>query len=446
MKYLKITNKGELDVRLILLMGATTKFDDDTKVGKFGTGLKYAVSYLLRNEVPFRLFSGEKEVFFNVEQNQIGENTFNEIYVNGTSMNITTHYGHQWKAWEAIREIWCNAKDEGEADVKNVMEAKNDIGVAGLTTIYIGLTKEIKEVTDKWDDYFLNSTALYEDDKVAIYPNTGTHLKIYKNGILIENSEVYKSLFVYDLKHAEINELRQYMGYHRMEIGQALVGSSKAVISLLIDAIRKETSDNKQNLFEVDLDWDYLVPDKKKAKEIFGGYLFLHPDSNISLSGKSVKVNKTLFELLKRVGLPCEKVTKLYGGAYGGVGLGFNANGEIKYKEIANDTLKPKIESIMNKYGLTIPYMFAVPKGCSFEIFISPKGTLILNADLDRLSDKDLEATVLVGLFHTKQGNLYNAFKRLIKFVMAKTYFRNLLFGKDETVVEKQSDDLDLGF
>src|ERR1041385_3308760 len=124
MKYLKISNKGELDTRLIFLMGGTTKENDPTKIGTFGTGLKYAISFLIRNNIEFKLFCGEQEVVFNTESQEIGDNSFDEIYCNGKSMNITTHYGHQWVAWEALREIWCNAKDEGSEE-KKVVNDKN---------------------------------------------------------------------------------------------------------------------------------------------------------------------------------------------------------------------------------------------------------------------------------------------------------------------------------
>ena len=48
MKYLKIQNKGELDIRLVALMGGSTKTNDRYKIGKFGTGLKYTLAFLFR--------------------------------------------------------------------------------------------------------------------------------------------------------------------------------------------------------------------------------------------------------------------------------------------------------------------------------------------------------------------------------------------------------------
>ena len=44
MKYLKIRNRGELDIRLVSLMGGTTISGNSYKIGRFGTGLKYSLA------------------------------------------------------------------------------------------------------------------------------------------------------------------------------------------------------------------------------------------------------------------------------------------------------------------------------------------------------------------------------------------------------------------
>lgn len=441
MKYLKIVNNGEIDVRLISLMGATTKANDDKLIGKFGTGLKYAITYFLRNSINFKMFTGTKEIKFEVIDKNISENVFGEIFMDGVSMNITTHYGHQWEAWEALREIWCNAKDEGGEMVLKIDDAKREtIGTEGTTTFYIEMTKEVSAVQKKWQEYFLKATPIFEDENSAIYLNTGEYLKIYKNGVLIENQETYKSLFVYDIKEAELNELRQYRGYSRVDLGKSILSSNKEVISLLMACIKDEKN---KDMFEVKLDWDYLTFDKAKVKKIFSGYLFLHPDSTVPLSNKSVKVNISLFNLLKKSGLSCENIKQSYGGSYGGGGIGFNAHAEVKYKEISNDDLRTKISNIMYEYSSQLNFAIAVPTKGSFEVMVTGNNEVVFNADLDKLSDKDLKATVLVALFHANQGNLYKALKRLIKFIMGKPFFRDLLFGKDDKI---SIDNNDIGF
>ena len=59
MRYLKIQNNGLLDIRLVALMGGTTKSKDTFKIGQFGTGLKYTLAFLYRNNIDFKVFVGQ---------------------------------------------------------------------------------------------------------------------------------------------------------------------------------------------------------------------------------------------------------------------------------------------------------------------------------------------------------------------------------------------------
>lgn len=47
--YLKIENEGTVPVEAFTLIGASSKRDDSSKIGMFGSGNKYALAYLLRN-------------------------------------------------------------------------------------------------------------------------------------------------------------------------------------------------------------------------------------------------------------------------------------------------------------------------------------------------------------------------------------------------------------
>ena len=59
--YLKISNKGNIDINAFRLMGASTKRGSD-KIGFFGSGLKYGISTLLREGIGLRVFSGIEEI------------------------------------------------------------------------------------------------------------------------------------------------------------------------------------------------------------------------------------------------------------------------------------------------------------------------------------------------------------------------------------------------
>ena len=79
MKYLRIANNGELDMRLVSLMGGTTKNRDEYKIGQFGSGLKYTLAYLLRRNLVFKIFIGEEAVKIGLETEVIRGEEFEII-------------------------------------------------------------------------------------------------------------------------------------------------------------------------------------------------------------------------------------------------------------------------------------------------------------------------------------------------------------------------------
>ena len=395
-------------------------------MGQFGTGLKYAISYLVRTENRFKLFIGQDEIIFESKDEIIGDQQFKEIYFNGKSMGITTRYGYQWAAWEILREIWCNAKDEG-CETKELIITETPTGINNETTFYIELTEDIEEVVSKWGEHFLEDTPIYEDENIGIYPNPGTELKIYKNRILIKADKWNKSKFIYDIKKANLNELRQYMGFAQHEIATGLLHSSKEVIELILTDFKNyHHSDN----IEFKLDFTYTQYDETLVKELFDGHLFLHPESERKSGGKSIQVNKSLFELLQKCGLPTETIYKQNGRSYGGSGFGIDEENDIIYSEITDKELEKRIESIAARYGVELFYELVQPKDSDFEILINHDQHVFFSYDLKNQSDADLEAIVLIAIFQQSDGNIFKALKRLIKFARSNKAFKKIFFGE----------------
>ena len=225
MRYLKISNSGELDVRLIALMGGTTKSNNKFKIGQFGTGLKYTLSWLFRNNVDFKLFVGEKEVKLTTEKEEIKDEVFEIICIDGQRTSITTGMGKDWKAWMILREIWCNALDEG-SEHKSFIDHGQEatmVGEAERTTFYIQISSDIQEILDAWDIYFLprDLKPVFENETVKLY-TPGPHLLMYKNGVLIHENRSVSAVFRYDILNAEINEMREYKHSPSMDISKAV--------------------------------------------------------------------------------------------------------------------------------------------------------------------------------------------------------------------------------
>lgn len=239
MKYLKIQNNGELDIRLVALIGGTTKGNDKFKIGQFGTGLKYTLAWLFRNNMDFAIFSGDKRIQVGIKKETIRDDVFEIICINGQRTSITTLMGLEWKAWMIIREIWCNALDEGGA-LKLVVE--NDLaGEEGKTTFYIQINSDIQEVLGEWDKHFISESEepIFQNENFRLY-HPAPNLCIYKNGVLVYENVSVKSVFRYDILNAQINELREYRMSPSFDISSAIKQLNPTGIKYFLDNVTTE--------------------------------------------------------------------------------------------------------------------------------------------------------------------------------------------------------------
>lgn len=105
-------NKGELDLRAIRTFGISAKTNNDA-IGFFGTGMKYAIAIFLREGFTVNLYTGGDCYEFRKKKISMREKDFEMITMNGEEMPFTTHLGVNWSSWQAFREFYCNALDEG---------------------------------------------------------------------------------------------------------------------------------------------------------------------------------------------------------------------------------------------------------------------------------------------------------------------------------------------
>lgn len=283
MKYLKIKNNGELDIRLVSLMGGTTKANDKYKIGQFGTGLKYVLSYLVRNNIDFKIFVGTEQVNIETKTEVIREQEFEIIYINGERSSITSGMGQEWLAWMIIREIWCNALDEGGSERGVTTETT---GTDNSTTFYIQAVPQIQEVIDNWQSYFIhNLTPLYECDEFAIYPG-GKELRLYKQGVLIYESADVHALFHYDFRNATINELRQYQGSRSMDIWNCWCKSPVKITSYILENCTDQHWEGK----EMDMAWSFTTLGDG-WKEAIGNAKIIHQEALDTIRARDLKID-----------------------------------------------------------------------------------------------------------------------------------------------------------
>lgn len=209
--YLEIKSFGHIDVEAFTLIGASTKRNDESLIGFYGSGNKHAVATLLNKGIDFKVFSGENEIKFSTQPKEFRGKNFDVILVNGQETSLTvTMGGNDWdSAFAPIREIYSNAMDEDkDATLKAVSEVTPE---HGYTKFFIEMTKDVKHFYDNVHLYFCNHNpkVLYSDVYNSIFSNTDSgNIRVFRRGILSHFDDKKKSLFHYNLHDIDINESR----------------------------------------------------------------------------------------------------------------------------------------------------------------------------------------------------------------------------------------------
>lgn len=257
MKYIiKIQNKNEIDTSALTLIGASSKREDDTKIGFFGSGNKYAIATLLRLGIKFEIYSGLKKINIATKPIMFKEQVFEQILIDGRETSMTTSMGIDWEAWFAIREFYSNAIDEGE---KKLELTDNVVGEEGKTNIYIWVDEQLNDFFKNINKYFLVSKKPIETvntsyGTVSFYENDSDEFIAYRKNIRIYPVNEIKSLYHYNFSSIEINESRTYKYDHQIKerIASALaVSKDKKIISNYMR--------NWKGSFEEKAMWEYVA-------------------------------------------------------------------------------------------------------------------------------------------------------------------------------------------
>jgi hypothetical protein len=207
-------NPGLIPLDAIRLMGASVKLEG--AFGRFGTGFKYAVATILRGGGTVRVWRGAEELDFFARDVDIRGTTFQEVWLDrvldkavdlheATPLGFTTQLGKDWEPWMALRELACNARDEG-GDFKVIeVEAVPPCFSAkdGETVICVDWAEMDEAACSDGDKggahVFVSGELLHEERGVRVHAGVSEYL--YHRGV-----RVWKlpkpSTFTYDIVSA----------------------------------------------------------------------------------------------------------------------------------------------------------------------------------------------------------------------------------------------------
>lgn len=335
--YLRIANKGEIELAALFLIGASTKEGDSSKIGFFGSGNKYAIATLLRKHIGLRIFSGTREVVLATKHVDFRGEAFDQILIDDAPTSFTTRMGPTWETWFALREFICNAIDEGGFEFGLTADAQ---GTEGETAIFVDYAPEVARFFGNIDDYIFLGEPVFEADskygKVAITNAEAPSLNVYRKGVCVTPTERRtKGLFHYNFAEIDINESRVFIYEYqvRERIAWALSQAPTEIVQRFVDSV------SDQGTAEYRADWsDVTAPFSSAWEEVLRDAMIIRED---------LAHFAPIDDILNAIILPDDLVKKLEKQwptlhVWGAVGAQYR---EVEYEGDAIERARAEVES-----------------------------------------------------------------------------------------------------
>lgn len=388
--YAKFENKGEIDINAFRLLGASTKEEDESKIGFWGSGLKYALAILLRNNIDIKCYSGNKEIKIGTRKTKMRGETYEVITINGTPTSITTQMGKDWELWFAVREIYSNLLDEGGCgvDVSDMVQ-----GVTGKTSLFIEMTDEIKDIFDNFEYYFgSNREVKYDLGEYKIY-NKLRGL-IYRMGIKVGQED--NLLYDYEIPDIKINESRVIPSSFYLDQQLSKIWHEEANTEM-IGRLVKEDCYEKNNM-----DWDWSNSFNDNWLTYLTGKTIIPREA----AGFFVDdMSKAHFVLPTNI---CSRLFQQFGNKLNIKGYN-DTNQEVFSKEVEiSEIEKQRIDGLKNKIGVKFPAIdrmeVIVSKLSVEELGTIIDGKIVLNENILSKGDDIIMETLVEEFIHMSSG------------------------------------------
>lgn len=234
--------------------------EGDNPIGRFGTGLKYAVAVILRNGGTIRIHRKGREYEFYVHKTKFRGKEFDLVAIRARGilgsfalykkLSYTTELGRDWDLWQAYRELESNTRDErGRTEVGDHVEKH----VPGHSTITVYCDGFVDQLEDS--KVFLDTSGrelIYENDLLKMYEGHSSY--IYSQGIRVLEPR-FPTMYTYDFKPGKVTLTEDRTAkYEYLLYGQlASMFMNEITDQEILDSILIKNTNNKNFLENYDL-------------------------------------------------------------------------------------------------------------------------------------------------------------------------------------------------
>lgn len=203
-------NEGEMPIEALNTFGLSVK-ETDNPIGRFGTGLKYAIATIVRGGGSVRINSGLRRIEIVTEEREIRGQIAEFVLGRPESepafeLGFTSDLGRDWQPWAAFRELWCNALDEG-GDCRST--DVDPLPQPGWTTVQVDWPAMDRAFENR-DDFVIDparSQPLEVIDNVEVH--RGSTRFVFHRGIRIHELKKPISHRINILRWVDLTEDRQ---------------------------------------------------------------------------------------------------------------------------------------------------------------------------------------------------------------------------------------------
>lgn len=229
MKYIKVTNIADEVSRLKLeKLGFSTKRDDDSTIGQFGSGIKFAPISAIRKGIEF-IFTGNDSkgsyvLNYIVKDDEGVPSIFYDYgdYVKPSSFTVDAGTLSWNDEFQIFREVVANAIDEAKISKTlwdlRIVDVDKIEPVDGEFSVYLSATDKMVELLQDFDKYFsVNRTPVFSTGGFKLYMPIDDSFRVYNKGVLVyssaHRSERYNTerlfgIFDYEFEYLGLNEER----------------------------------------------------------------------------------------------------------------------------------------------------------------------------------------------------------------------------------------------